>query len=162
MNLRDRTRRLEGPFMAFILAGSLAGLTYIAKDYLDGQERTALYQNIMDTRRDERTRGDMRVEEVRKYYEALGLERDGRMAQLTQQNRDLLSLNHDIVALLKEGQTTQNKSLAVAKVAAARAAQASKLADITNKAVSNAVGKEQIPPTTVKKLNDRIKDVNRK
>ena len=162
MTLRDYTRRFEGPLMAIVLAGSLAGLTYILKDYFDGQERGSLYFGISEARRDERLIGDRRVEEVRRYYEALGTERDSRLAELSQQNKDLIELNRQTLQLVQAGRQDQQKSLAVARVAAAKATQASKLADSTNTTLNNVVSKQQIPETTVKKLNDKIKAVNHK
>jgi hypothetical protein len=152
--------------MALVLAGCLAGLTYLIKDYFDGQERSHLYARIATARADERARAtadeDKRIADLRSYYASLSKERDARLEQLASQNEDLLNLNRQALTLIQAGREDRRKSLAVATVAANKATQAVAVADTTNKALNTLVNKEQIPETTVKNLNARIKDVNRK
>lgn len=166
MPLSNRTRRFEGPLMAVVLAASLAGLTYVIKDYYDTQERNLLYSRIANARMDERTRAtkdaDKRLEDMRDYYARLSLERDSRLQQLSDQNKELLELNKQAVSLIQAGQADRKKALAVATVAAKNATQATNVATATSKALTTVVTKEQIPASTVKKLNETIKGVNRK
>jgi MoxR-like ATPase len=147
--------RVDGPLMFVIVVAACCSLVYVWKDYADSGERQRLYNSITSARRDEReVCVKERATDVQSYQERATL-RDKAVQALQGQNDYL-------IRLMQESDADRKRAIALSTQAKAKATQAADVAQDTNKKVDAIIVNKIVPETTVKKLNEQIRGVNKK